>query len=446
MKRLFGTDGIRAVAGQAPLDPPTVRRFGAALARVLGEQAGGPVRVVFGRDTRESGPWLRDAVATGLHAEGAQTIDAGVITTPGLATVLRRGGMTAGVMISASHNPYEDNGLKAFDGDGCKLCDSTEQKVEAWILDQGIADPGDTALAVSEDPALLSQYVAHLESMLPAGRLDGMRLLIDCANGSASAIAAPVLSHYGARVDAIGDRPDGRNINLGCGSLHLDGLAEQVRAGGYDMGLAFDGDADRCLAVDAKGREVDGDHILFLCGRHLKRQGKLRGDGVVATIMSNFWLEDRLGAEGVQVHRAKVGDKYVLERMVSEDLTLGGEQSGHVIFRDHATTGDGILTALMLLDTLASSDESLVQIMDGIEPYPQVLLNVRVSDKPDLREHPRIGPLVREIEGKLAGSGRVVLRYSGTEPVARVMVEGKDEAGVRGEAERLAALIAAELS
>lgn len=445
-KRLFGTDGIRAVAGDAPLDPPTVRRFGAALARVLAERNPGTPRVLLGRDTRESGPWLRDAVAAGLRAEGGEAVDAGVITTPGLACLLRRhDDFHAGVMISASHNPFEDNGLKVFGSDGVKLNDAAEAEMEELILDGGVGDCGDGAIDVPFDAELERQYVAELEALCRPDRFRGMRILLDGSNGAASRIAPAVFAHYGAEVDAIGVAPDGRNINLGCGSLHLDGLAARVVDGRYDVGIAFDGDADRCLAIDAQGREVDGDRILYICGLGLKRAGALRGDAVVATIMSNFWLEHRFRDEGIALHRAQVGDKYVLERMVAEDLVLGGEQSGHVIFRDHATTGDGILTGLKLLDTLLDDDRSLVEIQDSIVPFPQVLLNVRVASKPDLRAHATIGPLVAEIEKDLEGTGRVVLRYSGTEPVARVMVEGQDGAGVRDRAQRLAAAIEAEL-
>jgi len=440
MKRLFGTDGIRGVAGRSPLDPPTVRRFGAALAGVLDGTGTADHRVVLGRDTRESGAWLTDAVAAGLTAHGIDAVDAGVVSTPGLAYLVRDGGFDAGVMISASHNPFEDNGLKVFAADGRKLPDAVEQHIERAILDDGIADPGE-GRGASDGTALTRSYIRHLEGIVASGRFDGLRLVLDCANGSASAIAPKVFSDLGAAVEVLGASPDGRNINLGCGSLHLDGLAARVIGGGFDAGLAFDGDADRCLAIDRHGRIVDGDHILYIAGRRLKRRGDLRGDALVATIMSNFWLEERLMAEGIRLHRAPVGDKYVLERMVDEDLVLGGEQSGHVIFREHATTGDGMLTGLLLLDSVLAGDETLDTILDGITPYPQVLINVRVGAKPDLRAHPAVGPAVAEIERVLEGRGRVVLRYSGTEPLCRVMVEGRDRDEVQGMADRLAAVI-----
>jgi phosphoglucosamine mutase len=443
-KRLFGTDGIRAVAGEAPLDRATVRRFGVALARNIAS-TGDSARVVLGRDTRESGPWLRDALAAGIAAAGAEAVDIGVVTTPGLAWVLRENGYQAGVMISASHNPFRDNGLKAFDGDGVKLTDDVEGRIEAMILDTGIDDPGENGATVRLQAEDVDGYVKHLINAVDAHRLKGLRVALDCANGSACEIAPLVFDALGADVLTIGVQPDGRNINLDCGSLHLDNLAEFVRGHDCDVGLAFDGDADRCLAVDRRGRIIDGDGILFITGRQLKRDGRLPGDGLVATIMSNFWLEERLAAEGVQLRRAQVGDKYVLETMHDEKLTLGGEQSGHVIFRDHATTGDGILTGLQLIDAVLAGDESLDQIVDGIAPYPQILINVQVSEKPDLRAHEIIGPVVEGVESELAGTGRVVLRYSGTEPLVRVMLEGKNPDQVRKQAERLAGVIRDEL-
>jgi phosphoglucosamine mutase len=446
VKRLFGTDGIRGLAGEFPLDRPTVKRFGAALARVLPAQAGSRHRVVLGRDTRESGTWLRDAVAAGLAAGGAAAVDAGVITTPGLAYVLQAGRFDAGVMISASHNPFRDNGLKAFGRDAFKLSDDLERRVEDGILAAAAVEPPDRSGACAADPALAPLYAGFLKGLLgPPGRLRGLRIVLDCANGSACTLAPDVFRHHGAEVLCIGDAPDGRNINLDCGSLHLAGLGRAVRDRGCDAGLAFDGDADRCLAVDHRGRVADGDHILFLAARALDRAGRLRGRSLVATIMSNLWLEQRLGREGIVLHRAQVGDKYVLERMLAEDAVLGGEQSGHIIFRDHATTGDGILTGLVLLDTLRAEGTTLAAFVDGIEPCPQVQINVRVREKPDLRRHPAVGPVVADVERALEGSGRVVLRYSGTEPVARIMVEGADAESVRGHAERLARVIGNEL-
>jgi phosphoglucosamine mutase len=445
MKRLFGTDGIRGVAGEAPLDPASVRRFGAALGEVLAERLTRGARVVLGRDTRESGEWLRDAVVSGLASRGGAGVDAGIISTPGLAYCVAQGDFDAGVMISASHNPYQDNGLKVFGPRGTKLSDAEEQEIERRILDGELADPGPSPAHVVEDDALLSHYVDFLESVVPEGRFDGVRLLLDCAHGSASAIAPLVFDQLGAEVACIGCAPDGRNINLDCGSLHLEGLASHVRADGFDLGLAFDGDADRCLAVDGKGGTVDGDHILYLTARRLRRQGRLRADAVVATVMSNLWLEHRLASDGIRLLRAPVGDKYVHERMLAEGAVLGGEQSGHIIFREVAEAGDGILTGILLLDAILEEGRSLDELLAGITPYPQVLLNVRVREKPDLRQHPVIGPAIGEAESAMDGGGRVLLRYSGTEPLARVMVEGKDAQAVRRHAERLVEVIRREL-
>lgn len=441
MKRLFGTDGIRAVAGVAPLDPPSVRKFGFALAQVLGAALKAPPRVVAGRDTRESGPWLRDAVADGLAAGGAALTDAGVITTPGLAYATRTSGFDAGVMISASHNPFDDNGLKVFDASGMKLEDAIEAQIETIILDPAVPVPKEGAGRAVADASLLEKYVAALEGVVPAHRFRGMRLLLDCANGSAAAIAPAVFRDLGAAIEVRGDSPNGRNINLGCGSLHLEGLSARVVEGRFDAGLAFDGDADRCLAVDRRGRAVDGDHILFLCGRRMKRKGALTGNAIVATIMSNFWLEKRLESEGIRLLRAPVGDKYVLEKMIAENAVLGGEQSGHVIFRDRSTTGDGILTGLLLLDAVLDDATPLEATLDGIVPFPQVLINVKVGQKPDLRAHPEIGPAIVAAESSLEGRGRVVLRYSGTESLARVMVEADDDALVKTTAQRVADVI-----
>ncbi len=446
MKRLFGTDGIRAVAGESPLDPATVRCFGAALAGVLASPTGRPPRVLLGRDTRESGAWLGAAVAAGLLSQGAEAVDAGVITTPGLAHLARTGPFEAGVMISASHNPFEDNGLKVFGHDGTKLSDALEAEIEVLLLDHGIVDPGPSEHPAVTDPSLGRAYVEFLEGAVsPRGRFAGMKLLLDCANGSASAFAPEIFRYHGADVLVRGAEPNGRNINLECGSLHLEGLGPEVLEKGRDIGIAFDGDADRALAVDRTGRVVDGDLILYLLARRMKRAGRLKGGTVVATVMSNLWLELKLREEGMRLLRAPVGDKYVLERMIEEDAILGGEQSGHVIVRDRASTGDGILTGLLLLDTLVEEDAPLEAILDGIVPFPQVLVNVGVREKPDLTRHPVIGPAVREIESLLEGSGRILLRYSGTEPLARVMVEGPDADSVRGHAERLAGLIRKEI-
>jgi phosphoglucosamine mutase len=445
-KRLFGTDGIRAVAGESPLDPVTVRRFGASLASVVGRSLGRSPRIVLGRDTRESGPWLRDAVAAGILSRGARATDAGVVTTPGLARIVVAGGFDAGVMISASHNPFQDNGLKAFGADGMKLPDSIEQEIESLLLDTGLEDPGPRTAGLEEEPDLVGLYVRFLEQTLEGGTsLVGFRIGLDCANGAAAAIAPEVYRSYGAEVATIGVEPNGRNINLECGSLDTRALARLVREHRLDLGIAFDGDGDRALAVDSKGRLFDGDAILFASARRMNREGKLEGRQVVGTVMSNFWLEKKLGEQGIRLHRAPVGDKYVLEAMLALGASLGGEPSGHIIFRHRSLAGDGLLTGLLLLETLLGEGVRLEQLLDEIEPYPQKLLNVPVRSRPDLRSHPVIGPALAEIERALAGAGRVVVRYSGTEPVARVMVEGEDAEAVDRHARNLAELIRREI-
>lgn len=439
MKRLFGTDGIRGVAGRAPLDRPTVRRFGAALAEVLSETGSRAPRLVLGRDTRESGPWLRDAVAAGLASRNAAAVDAGVITTPGLAFAVGAGRFDAGVMISASHNPFEDNGLKVFRADGTKLPDVVESSVEKKMLDEEFDAGTNGTGTASEDGALALRYIEFLEGAVEAAeRFRGVRMILDCANGAAHRIAPEVFRHHGAEIAVIGDTPNGRNINLDCGSTHIAALRRAVAEGGFDYGVAFDGDADRALLVDRKGRLVDGDHILYLASRKLRREGGLRGDAVVGTVMSNLWLENLLAQDGIRLLRAPVGDKYVLDRMVADDIALGGEQSGHVIFRDRSTTGDGILTALVTLEAILDEEEPLESLLDRIVPCPQLLINVRVREKPDLREHAEVGPVVAEAEAALDGNGRIVLRYSGTEPLVRVMVEATDESAVKQWAERIA--------
>lgn len=426
-KRLFGTDGIRGKAGEPPLDRATAGRFGRALAEVLTETDPGHTEVLLARDTRESGLWLRDAVSDGLRAGGLQPVDIGILPTPGLAWLTESGRAAAGVMISASHNPFEDNGLKVFGREGMKIPDRLEKIIEDHILDPETQDPATGAETPFLDEDAAHRYVAHLSSALAGDHgLKGVKLVLDAGNGAAATWAPEIYRSFGIEVTAIGCAPNGRNINLDCGSLHLDSLAERVRAENADIGLAFDGDADRCLAVDARGRAVDGDYTLYLLARHLKRKNELTGDTVVATIMSNLWLEQEFAAEGIRLLRAQVGDKYVLEMMLEQQGVLGGEQSGHIIYRRAATTGDGMLTGLLLLRSLVDEGRSLADVRDSIQPCPQLLINIAVREKPDLRTHPTIGPQVSRVEQALEGTGRVILRYSGTEKKARVMVEGPD--------------------
>ena len=470
MKRLFGADGIRAVAGEYPLDPPTVAAVGAALVRYLGggstvAPGGGTPRILVGRDTRESGPWMQEAIIAGVRRAGGIADPIGVITTPGLAYLTGRGSYQAGIMLSASHNPFRDNGVKIFGPDQLKLTDESERALEKEILREASEVAARAARVAYEPPELrhtqrerppvgtlpppsdeergvagrlLSLYERFLvESISSETRLADLRVVLDCGNGAASGIAPGLFTSLGAEVVALNIAPDGRNINEKCGALHPERLARTVLETKSDLGLAFDGDADRCLLADRTGRVLDGDFILFVEGTRLKRLGALAGDTVVATVMSNLWLEKSLGAAGIRLLRAQVGDKYVLDRMMQEGVILGGEQSGHVIFLDRCRAGDGILTGLRLAEAVIRDSIDLAALADGIQRYPQVLLNIHVASKPALDTHPVIGPVIREAEAALAGSGRVLVRYSGTESVARVMVEGTDAALVEAEAGKI---------
>ena len=423
-KQLFGTDGIRGVAGEYPLDRKTVYAFGLALGAEVTAREPHP-EILIGTDTRESGTWIAELVAGGLEARGARVRYAGVITTPGVAFLTRTGPFQAGVMISASHNPYQDNGLKVFDHSGFKLPDAEEAHIETEILRlrAGGVEPGASSLSV--DDSLERQYLEFLLSTV-SQRLDGCRLVVDCGNGAASCLGPELFRALGADVTAICCSPDGRNINLNCGALHLENLRQAVLANRADFGVAFDGDADRAMFVAANGKLVDGDSVLLIAGRALKDSGCLPGDIVVSTVMSNLGLEQALERSGISMVRTPVGDKYVLEEMVRLGAALGGEQSGHVIFRQYSTTGDGLLTALRVFEIARRSGASLEQLTADLEVFPQRLVNVRVKQKRALTELPSVAREIKEVEDDFAGSGRVLVRFSGTEPLARVMVEGPD--------------------
>ncbi len=443
-RQLFGTDGVRGVAGEYPLDKPTTYALGQALgewARVHGQQP----EVVIGMDTRESGPWIAAQVAGGLEAAGVKSRFAGLITTPGVAWLTRTRDFVAGVMISASHNPYRDNGIKVFDHSGFKLPDAEEHALEerafAVLADPEFRpDPADLTI----DPGLDAAYIDYLAGLMTV-RLDGMKLVIDCANGAASHLAVELLERLGATVIASGCEPDGCNINLNCGALHVEALREEVLRTGADAGVAFDGDADRCIMVAGSGRIVDGDAVLLIIGCAMKQAGLLRQPLIVATVMSNIGLERALTAEGLQMLRTPVGDKYVLEEMIRRDAQLGGEQSGHVIFRDHATTGDGMLTALRVLSVVKESGRSLHDLASGMKVFPQLLVNVRVKNRRPMDQLPGVLSEIRGAELAFGDNGRVLVRFSGTEPLARVMVEGPDDASVKHWAHRIADAVRTEL-
>jgi phosphoglucosamine mutase len=426
--RLFGTDGVRGTAGTYPLDHQTVRRIGAALVRAL---PAGTARVLIGRDTRESGEWLERELAHGARACGAEVISAGVVPTPGVAYLTRSSDFTAGVVISASHNPFEDNGIKLFSGGGEKFSEELERHVEALVADPGWDVPPGEADAVPGE-ALVRRYLAHVREALPdPGPLAGARIAVDCANGATTSVAPQLFRELGFETTFIGDAPDGRNINLHCGSTHPDALARTVRDGGFRLGVAFDGDGDRAIFVDENGGMVDGDAVMLMCARRLQAEGRLKGQAVVATVMSNIGLELALRESGITLIRCQVGDKYVMEELLKRDLSLGGEQSGHIIFTDYLFTGDGLVTALVVLRVMRDTGRSLADLASDLTTYPQVLVNVRVQRKSDLRQVPAIAGVIDRIESQLADRGRLLVRYSGTEPLLRIMLEGPDESEIR---------------
>ncbi|GAB4415223.1 MAG: phosphoglucosamine mutase [Bryobacter sp.] len=438
-RQLFGTDGIRGKAGEYPLDAATAFGLGAALGHWARHKSAAP-RVLLGMDTRESGPWLAKAVAAGLRAAAVEPIFAGVITTPGVAYLTKTGDFVAGVMISASHNPYEDNGLKVFDHSGYKLPDAVELELEEQILVHRVG-ASDLESALEADASLDAAYLDYLAATFPH-RLEGWRLVVDCAHGAASKLGPDLFVRLGADVVAVANTPNGRNINEGVGALHTDFLQREVLARDADLGVAFDGDADRALFVAASGRKLDGDAVLLVVGRALHEAGKLPGGRVVATVMSNLGLEVALRKSGLSMARAAVGDKYVLEEMIASGAALGGEQSGHLIFREYATTGDGLLTALQLLAALVGSGKTADELAADLEVYPQRLENVRVKERKPLGELAEVQAGIAECEAAFAGAGRVLVRYSGTELLARVMVEGNDADLVAHHAKRIAGLIA----
>jgi phosphoglucosamine mutase len=426
--RLFGTDGVRGTAGAYPLDHVTVRRIGAALVRALPP---GAARVLIGRDTRESGLWLERELAHGARACGAEVVSAGVIPTPGVAYLTRSSDFTAGVVISASHNPFEDNGIKVFSGGGEKFSEELERHVESIVADTSWEVPAGEADAVPGE-ALVERYLAHVREALPdPGALAGARIVVDCANGATTSVAPRLFRDLGFDVTFIGDAPDGRNINLHCGSTHPEGLARTVLADGYRLGVAFDGDGDRAIFVDEGGRIVDGDAVMLMCARRLQSEGRLRGNAVVATVMSNIGLELALGESRISLVRCQVGDKYVMEELLKRDLSLGGEQSGHIIFTEYLFTGDGLVTALSVLRVMRDTGRSLAELASDLTTYPQVLVNVRVKERTDLRQVPEIARVMDRVESQLADHGRLLVRYSGTEPLLRIMLEGRDAAEIR---------------
>ncbi|HLJ28905.1 MAG TPA: phosphoglucosamine mutase [Candidatus Angelobacter sp.] len=441
MRRLFGTDGIRGIAGTYPLDPPTVYAVGRALGHHLPH---GPRRVVIGQDTRESSSWIADTLCCGLRDSGAETESAGVLTTPGVAYLTHTHNFSAGVVVSASHNPWQDNGIKVFGPDGYKLADQTELEIEQEIFAQ-LNSAGPLEAKGSPDRSLPGnarlhrdyvEWMAHLTSS--AGQV---KVMVDCANGAASDLAPQIFRLCGVQADFIHNRPDGRNINENCGALYPEVVAREVPARHAALGICFDGDADRALFADHEGKVVNGDAVMLLLARELKQQGHLAHNTVVATTMSNMGLEAVLRQSGIDMLRAPVGDKYVLEEMKKTGAILGGEQSGHIILSEVATTGDGLLTALMVLETIARSGKTLAELVADLKVFPQIIKNVRVREKQPLEQIAAIRGAIEQAQRELDGSGRVVVRYSGTEALARVMIEAESKEKMEKHANAIAQAI-----
>jgi phosphoglucosamine mutase len=444
-RRLFGTDGVRGEAGRFPLDASTMVTIGASLAVRLGAS---PL-IVVGRDTRESGEWLERALIAGALSHGARCESAGVITTPGVAFLTRNLGAQAGVVISASHNPYQDNGVKIFAPSGRKLDDETERLIEADIFaaqDSGPSQAQQDLPAADHGAELRARYLAFLENEISAGlSLQDQVIVVDAANGAASELAPVLFDSLGARVIAINNQPDGRNINLNCGSLHIEELQQKVVASEATLGVAFDGDADRALFVDAQGQFVDGDATLWVLANNLLARGELNQNLVVATVMSNIGLEIALRSRGLKLLRTDVGDKYVLEELLRTGASLGGEQSGHIIFPGISLAGDGMITTLCLLRAMTHEHQPLHALTEGFQRFPQILVNVKVREKRPFADVPAIKDLATKTETMLGDTGRLLLRYSGTEPLARVMIEGENQSEIDRYASDLATVIREQL-
>ncbi len=448
MGRLFGTDGVRGVANKE-LTPELAFKLGKAGAYVLKKENDKPV-VIIGKDTRISGDMLENALAAGILAVGGNVIKVGVIPTPAVAFLARHYGADAGIVISASHNTFEYNGIKFFNGEGYKLADLLEEKIEDIIIssvDVNSHITGDRigrCLEATEDAADL--YVRHLLQTVDY-RLDGKKIVLDCANGASYQIAARVYRELGAEVTVIGDKPDGININDGCGSTHPEKMAETVKRVGACIGMAFDGDADRLIVADENGQVIDGDRVIAICARMLKEQGRLAQNKVTATVMSNIGFHKAMEKAGIEVDVTGVGDRYVLEQMLKSGCVIGGEQSGHIIFRQHTTTGDGVLSSLQLMGAVLASGKTISQLAAEIEIFPQVLVNAKINNdyKKTYMEDSEIAAAIARVESALAGKGRVLIRPSGTEPLVRVMLEGEDQEELLRLARGLAELIESRL-
>ncbi len=444
---LFGTDGVRGVAGHYPLDAETIWKLGKAIGTVLEQNSSNqPLRVVLGEDTRESSVWISRALAAGLRASSVEVTYAGVIPTPGVAFLTRKYGFAAGAVVSASHNPYEDNGIKVLSSSGMKLSASVELEIEQKLKVTAAPSASPTYSALPAEHELLNDYVEFLSRLVPDGMgLSRYRLVVDCAHGSSSRIVPELLRRLGVEARILNASPNGRNINLECGSLHPEVMARETRAARADLGVAFDGDADRAIFATRQGRIADGDHVLYACARHLHERGRLKGPGVVGTLMTNLGLELALAQRGISLKRTTVGDKYVLEEMLRTGINLGGEPSGHIIFSDISLAGDGLITLLQVLRVVDETGESLEDLVGELKQFPQIIRNVRVREKPPLETLPAVAGAVADCQREFGERGRVVVRYSGTEKVARVMVEAEEAGAVERHAARIASAIESDL-
>ncbi|NWK55378.1 phosphoglucosamine mutase [Verrucomicrobiaceae bacterium N1E253] len=436
--QLFGTDGIRGIANQWPITPEVALRIGRAVARVLDTNGHRRHKVVIGKDTRLSGYMLETAITSGLVSEGSTVLLTGPAPTPAVAHLTRSMSCDAGIMLTASHNPYQDNGIKIFGPDGYKLSDALELEIEKLILGEELPHPeNDLGKAIRIDDAM-GRYIEFTKNAVGANSLRGLKIVIDCANGAGYYVGPLIFEELGAEVIKLSTRPDGQNINENCGALHPENAAAAVKQHGAHVGICFDGDADRVIFCDETGSVVDGDRVLCLCAKALHAQGKLRGNTLVATVMSNLGLRDALSQDGITLETTGVGDRLVLERMREKGYNLGGENSGHIIYSDHATTGDGIMSALMLLAMMRESGSALSELADCMDIYPQVLLGLDVQEKPPIESIPEVHKAIQEAETRFADKGRVLVRYSGTERKIRVLTECSDAELAKTQAELIA--------
>lgn len=444
MERLFGTDGIRAVAGEYPLDYSTVYVLGKALISLLQEKHLKP-KVIIGRDTRESGEWLEQALFQGILESGGEAATTGIIPTSAISFLAKKYSFSAGIVISASHNPYQDNGIKIFSAQGTKVSDEWETKIENVISSER-KDVERKKIDIIPASEFIQDYSEFLKSQFsPVQPLKEIKIVLDCANGASSFLAPKIFQELGFDIISIGDTPNGKNINSGCGSLYPQNLAMKVQENKADIGIAYDGDADRAIWTDEKGKILNGDHTLYILSKYMKDTGRLKSDYVVATTMSNLGLEKILETMGLKLYRTQVGDKYVLEQMIKLRTNLGGEQSGHTIFLDDCPTGDGILTSIKMLEVIVAQDAPLSKLMKNFIEFPQIYENVRVIKKKDFSQFPEIMKTMEEITNQLGDSGRLNVRYSGTEPLARIMIEGSEKEKIEHCARRMADVIARHL-